>query len=362
MDYDGVILGSSWQRKGVNMKNVHRSLCLGCAILALGVIHLPVSASTVELDSIETGLYGSDGVWATPGYTTGIANAYGPETRGLVAFDVRPLPHGVIRSATLTLQNPYTVNEAGGPLELHLHGLPGMNRANYTGNTALNLSNFASIGGSFAPLWGSTSVEPIAWPGSIVSFALPADALTALRQAADGSGHYSGDFFAFGLRIVKADAEEPKPLQYVFGGTWASPTVRLSVDVAPVPLPQSWATLLAGMGFLGVVALRRTQGRRRLARTRGVTGWLLPFLAALGIGMAGSAQAAVVSQSFTHTLKLGDNVPEGLDVASFSVNRFDPLLGSLTAVDFHLASDFSGGATFYHPTLSLSFGYTPRHY
>lgn len=342
---------------------MNRSQWLRCAwvLLGLGVVHPPVSAATVELDAVKTGLYSSDGTWSSPGYTTGITFAWGPETRGLVAFDLSGLPDGTIGSATLSLQNPYSVNDVGGDLDLRLYGLPGMNRANYTGNTSINLSNYASIGGGLAPLWGTASVAPVSWPGSTVSFTLPADALAALRQAADGPGPFAGDFFAFGLRIVKADAEEPKPLQYAFGGTSAGASVRLTVDVAPVPEPQAWAMLLAGLGML-IVARRRPISGRRKATPPSRTRWPFAIIPALWLAVAGSAHAAVSSQSFSHTLKLGDAVPEGLDMTTFAVDRFDTSLGSLTGVNFRLASDFSGGATFYHPTLSLTFGYTPRHY
>lgn len=72
--------------------------------------------------------------------------------------------------------------------------------------------------------------------------------------------------------------------------------------------------------------------------------------------------AALYTQSFSRTLKLGDNLPEGLDVATVSVARFDAAWGNLDAVTVSLASEFTGGAVYYHPTLSLTFGYTPRHY
>ncbi|MCP9447085.1 MAG: PEP-CTERM sorting domain-containing protein [Nitrospira sp.] len=209
---------------------------------------------TIDLTSVQTGAYTSDGIWTAPTYITGISFAYGPEARSLAAFDVSGLPDGTIHSATLSLQNPYTVNEVGGDIELRLYGLPGMTWFNYTGNGSLNMSNFSFIGSSLSPLWGSTLVAPVSWPGSTVTFELPAAALDALRQAADGSGPFSGDFFAFGLRIVKADVEEPKPLQYVFGGTSAGGTVvRLTVDVVPVPATVS----LFGAGLAGLAGFAR---------------------------------------------------------------------------------------------------------
>lgn len=240
---------------------IRRVLSWTWSVLGLCMIGFPSQASAVliNLNPVQTGAYTSDGRWTAPTYITGIPFAYGPEARSLVAFDVSGLPNGTIHSATLSLQNPYTVNEVGGDIELRLYGLPGMTWFNYTGNDYLNMSNFSFIGGSLSPLWGSTFVAPVSWPGSTVTFDLPAAALDALRQAADANGLFSGDFFAFGMRIVKADAEEPKPLQYVFGGTSAGGTVvRLTVDVTPVPLPA--AVWLFGAGLVGLAGLARRRG------------------------------------------------------------------------------------------------------
>jgi hypothetical protein len=68
-------------------------------------------------------------------------------------------------------------------------------------------------------------------------------------------------------------------------------------------------------------------------------------------------------QTFNGTLKLGDNVPEGLDQVTLNVIEFDPGLGTLTAVQFELTSALSSGVTFYHPAQNdLTFTYTPRNY
>lgn len=226
---------------------------------------LPALAAPYVIDARKTGTYttNSGGTFASPDYTTGITFAYGAESRGFASFDLTGLPAGTIESATLSLLNPYSANEAGGLLELRLYGLPYVNSSNYTGNTYLNASVFSAIGNP-SPHWGTVFVAtPTSWPGNIIRFDLPHDALATLRQAADGaSPAFARDFFAFGLRIVKADAEEPKPLQYVFGGTAAGGGVQLSLDIAPltpVPEPRSSLLLLSGLAFFGIAFGRRVK-------------------------------------------------------------------------------------------------------
>lgn len=67
-------------------------------------------------------------------------------------------------------------------------------------------------------------------------------------------------------------------------------------------------------------------------------------------------------QSFTGTLKVGDNVPGGLDQVTLNVAQFDPGLGTLGEVRFELTSALSSGVTYYHPSDGLTFTYTPRNY
>ncbi len=78
----------------------------------------------------------------------------------------------------------------------------------------------------------------------------------------------------------------------------------------------------------------------------------------------GSAQGGPITQIFSSTqhLELGDSIPEGRDVKTFYLNQFDPALGTLTGVHLSLESDFTGGVTFYHPTLTLDYTYTPKNY
>lgn len=74
------------------------------------------------------------------------------------------------------------------------------------------------------------------------------------------------------------------------------------------------------------------------------------------------ADLAFVEYSSNQHLELGDNIPEGLDFVAFSMPKFDLAIGDLRGVTLTLVSDFQGGATFYHPTLTLNYTYTPRNY
>lgn len=94
--------------------------------------------------------------------------------------------------------------------------------------------------------------------------------------------------------------------------------------------------------------------KRRLRRTAAF------FLYGL---LLASLHADQLLQTFNGTLKVGDNVPGGLDQVTLNVIEFDPGLGTLTEVRFELTSALSSGVTFYHPTQNgLTFTYTPRNY
>lgn len=95
-------------------------------------------------------------------------------------------------------------------------------------------------------------------------------------------------------------------------------------------------------------------------RPGGVCACLL--LWSLMLGGAADAGGATVQYSTSRHLELGDAIPEGGDVASFFVPKFDPSLGALQTVGVSLDSVFQGGVTFFHPTLTLNYSYTPVHY
>lgn len=83
--------------------------------------------------------------------------------------------------------------------------------------------------------------------------------------------------------------------------------------------------------------------------------------ALLILGLMTTAQAAVIDKIATATLKLGDDISEGLDQATVSLDRFDPALGMLQTVTLRIDSHLSAGATFFNPN-SSSYSYTPKNY
>lgn len=227
--------------------------CLGWVWVSVAT----ASAQVVHLNAIRTGAYTSDGWFDAHNYITGIPFAYGAESRGMVVFDLSGVSPGTVTAAVLTLQNPYTVNEVGNAdLELRLHQLSSMDQYNMgIPNTfsAIHTANFAYLGAS--PVVGTTMVpvHPSGPPNSNpVVFNLTGAVLGDLQSALGND-----DFYAFGLRVIKADAEEPKPLQYIFGGTALGGQVTLDLTVVPVPEPSTgW---LLGLVALGTArALKKT--------------------------------------------------------------------------------------------------------
>lgn len=223
-----------------------------CGLGCLGWVWasaVSASAQVIHLNAIRTGAYTSDGWFDAHNYITGIPFAFGAESRGMVVFDLSGVSPGTVTAAVLTLQNPYTVNEVGNAdLELRLHQLSSLDQSNMgIPNTfsAVHTANFSYVGAS--PVVGTTMVpvHPSGPPNTTpVIFNLTGAVLNDL-QAALGND----DFFAFGLRVIKADAEEPKPLQYVFGGTASGGQVTLDLTVVPVPEPSTgWLWGLVALG------------------------------------------------------------------------------------------------------------------
>lgn len=230
------------------------------AFIACLLVQSAASADVV-LNAIRTGAYTSDGFLDPHSYLTGISFAYGPESRGMLAFDLSSLPQGTVTAAKLTLQNPYSVNEVGSvDLQLRLHGMPFFTTYNFgiPGTfSAIHIANFSTIGAS--PLYATEWVplNPSGPPSTTpVEFNLSGQALADLSAALGVD-----DFFAFGLRIVKADAEEPKPLQYAFGGTALGGLVTLQLAIEPVPEIFSAGLLGCGLCVGGIRLLRRRTRR-----------------------------------------------------------------------------------------------------
>lgn len=237
-----------------------KRLALGMVWLA-GGIGPAVHAQVAHEDAIRTGYYTSDGWLDAHSYLTGIPSAFGAETRGMVAFDLTGIAPGTVTAAALTLQNPYTVNEVGNAdLELRLYGLTTMDTSNMgiPGTfSSIHIGNFNYIGSNLTPFYGSVMVpvHPNGLPNTTpVVFNLTGQALTDLQNALGNDS-----FFAFGMKIVKADAEEPKPLQYVFGGTAPGGVVGLDLTITPVPEPSA-------LGLWGLIALGAQWALRKHAR------------------------------------------------------------------------------------------------
>lgn len=219
---------------------VLRAMGLG---LALVVGMAQAQAVTVTLNAIETGTY-SPGLVATPDYVTGISFAFGSETRGYLVFDLSAVQHlgGNIVAGTLLVANGYSINQVGpnDPLPLRIYGLPEAHAGNF------GIHGGAGTGGNF----GYIGSNPATLFASVNVLASDTGTLLSIPVNEAGVNHLAASrgnpFYAYGMKIVKADAEEPKPLQYVFNGS-ASPgnQVQLVLEInsaVPEPLPM---TLLA---------------------------------------------------------------------------------------------------------------------
>ena len=231
----------------------------GAAALSLGV-GLSAAATTVTLNAFETGSY-SPGLLATPDYTTGITFAFGSETRGYLVFDLSSILSlgGTVSQATLLVQNRYSFNEVGpnDPLELRVFALPFTHAGNFGQHAgAGGGGNFAFIGSDLTPRVATRFVAA-SETGSVLEIALDPAGINDIQANRDDS------FYAFGLRVKKADAQEPKPLQYVFAGSAAAGNqVQLVLEITGVvPEPDAGLLWLAGLPVVAAFSARR----RRLA-------------------------------------------------------------------------------------------------
>lgn len=213
--------------------------------ICVGLLGGRPARATVSLNAIRTGGYSSDGFQQSPDYTTGVPNAFGPEWRGFVVFDLTQVPSGcTIQGATLSLANPYSQNDVGpgDPLTLHVVAFSPIDPSNIGPAGVyswVNQSNFNFLGGS--TVISTRNLLP-ADSGQTLLFPLSSGAVADLQS------NLGDDFYGFGMRIAKAEAQEPKPLQFAFGGTVAGATVQLQIDclAQPTATPTSTSPSLTG--------------------------------------------------------------------------------------------------------------------
>jgi hypothetical protein len=207
-------------------------------------------AVQVVLNAIDTGLYTSAGGQLHTAYITGIDYAFGGENKGYIVFDLSSTQAlgGQITSAQLLIQNRYSVNEVGpnDPLPLRIYGVTYANAGNFGSNAGNAAGNFGYIGSDPATMYSQHQVVAADY-GTTIQTPINANGVNNL-QANRGN-----DFYPYGMQITKADAQEPKPLQYVFGGSWVpgAKQVQLVLEISnPVPEPSPGWLLLAGLPLL----------------------------------------------------------------------------------------------------------------
>jgi hypothetical protein len=184
-------------------------------VLATLVAAPVVSASQMVLNSINTGLYTSDGEFRSSNYLTGTNRFFAGESRGYLIFDLSGLSFGdQVTAATLRLFNEDSLNEVGpnDPLGMRVYGLPGISVysfGNGYGDIQFKQSTFQYIGSTLTPKFAddfvlSTDVN------TVVEFGINS------AGVADINANRGDDFYGYGLKIKKADVEFPKPLQFAF--------------------------------------------------------------------------------------------------------------------------------------------------
>jgi hypothetical protein len=231
------------------------------AAMLFGAVMQNAQAVQVVLNAFDTGLYTSAGGQVRTAYTTGIDYAFGSESKGFMVFDLSGTQSlgGQITSAYLSIQNRYSLNEVGpnDPLPLRIYGVPFSNAGNFgSGSSSIYAAgNFGFMGSDPAYLFSQHQVVP-ADQGTLIQSAINARGLVDLQS------NRGSDFYPFGMQITKADAQEPKPLQYVFGGSSVAGAnqVQLVLEISnAVPEPSPGWLLLAGLPLLAWQHRRKAQ-------------------------------------------------------------------------------------------------------
>jgi hypothetical protein len=215
-------------------------------------------AVQVVLNAIDTGLYTSAGGQVRTAYTTGIDYAFGSEAKGYLVFDLSSTQAlgGQIVSAQLLIQNRYSANEVGpnDPLPLRIFGVPFATAANFGSNATNASGNFSYIGSDPTVLYSQHQVVASDY-GTLIQSAINAKGVLDLQA------NRAADFYPYGMQITKADAQEPKPLQYAFGGSSVAGAnqVQLVLEISnPVPEPSAGWLLLMGLPLVAWHKRRKT--------------------------------------------------------------------------------------------------------
>lgn len=259
-------LNSFQHKRPVTMRHA-LAAAVGAVTLAAAAA---ASAGQQVLDAVHTGLVTSGGKYASFTYLTGVGGASDSESSGFLIFDLSSVaPNATVTSAMLRVQNRAAVNEVNSdPLQLNLYGVPLISSIYFRPGQLPEYyaGLFSFIGSDVTPMYADAKVKPHVGD-SFVEMMLNADGIKNL-QSSFGFG-----FYAFGMKVDKADREEPKPLQYVFGSSTATELgfnqVQLVLDVVPNPVPEPaslWLTLF-GIAFVGA---RLHSRRARAARQAGL--------------------------------------------------------------------------------------------
>jgi hypothetical protein len=231
----------------IHVRHTARRALAATALLAWSTVF----GATAQLQAVGLGHYSSAGTFSAASYLTGISFAQGNETRGFLVFDLSALPRQPIAAAWLRIEN-LAWNDA----DLSVSGLPYTEAGNFGRDrgAAANLANFNYIGSETAPRFAQTVLAPGAG-ASFIEIQLNSAGVADLNANRDDT------YYVYGLRIALADVEEPKPLQFAFGGASKLATgqrAQLRVEYAnAVPEPATAWMLLAGLLLVPWVAHRR---------------------------------------------------------------------------------------------------------
>ena len=214
---------------------------IAAAVAVTFALAAPAQADTVFADN--SGWINSAGGNSAAGFNGGINNNFaGWENNEYNNFFNFLLPNTSFTSATL-----YIYNEASNP-----DPSPYDAGAFYTVHQA---SSFDFAGLESGPGLGSvTLLSSNTGVGHYVGISLNATGLSALNAAAGGQFNFGGS-----ITTSFANPETTNDQIAIFGWGGGTPIAYLdySTTTAPIPEPETYAMMLAGLGMLGFMARRR---------------------------------------------------------------------------------------------------------